>query len=160
MKQNFSISIKSPCQENFESFEPTQKGGFCDSCQKEVIDFTKMSSQEILAVPPCTVNSKGPCNSLPSSSNKASVEAVQFKGVQNPSSGPRIPPKQCRVIVPIQYPSRATFTPRTGSAQSMVVVPLCWMAGHGPWSSVPLISVNSSSLEKRRWDRLNNTDIG
>ncbi|CAM1369864.1 carboxypeptidase-like regulatory domain-containing protein [Tenacibaculum xiamenense] len=49
MKQNFSISIKSPCQENFESFEPTQKGGFCDSCQKEVIDFTKMSSQEILS---------------------------------------------------------------------------------------------------------------
>ncbi len=48
MKDQFSLDIKSPCGENFENFTPTSKGGFCNSCQKEVIDFTKMNSKEII----------------------------------------------------------------------------------------------------------------
>ncbi len=48
MKEKFSISIKSPCQEDFDKFSPTKNGGFCNACSKEVIDFTNMSSQEIL----------------------------------------------------------------------------------------------------------------
>jgi len=47
MKNQFSLEIKTPCTENFNEFKPTQKGGFCASCKKEVIDFTKMNSQEI-----------------------------------------------------------------------------------------------------------------
>ncbi len=49
MKNPFNLSIKSPCQENFQKFTPTAKGGFCGSCEKEVIDFTKMTSDEIIA---------------------------------------------------------------------------------------------------------------
>ncbi|MGG8497640.1 carboxypeptidase-like regulatory domain-containing protein [Tenacibaculum sp. TC6] len=47
MKNNFTLSIKDPCSENYQNFAPTKKGGFCGSCKKEVIDFTKMSSEEI-----------------------------------------------------------------------------------------------------------------
>jgi hypothetical protein len=49
MKNQFSLEIKTPCSENFDKFKPTPNGGFCDSCNTEVIDFTKMNPQEITA---------------------------------------------------------------------------------------------------------------
>lgn len=48
MKNQFTLEINKPCSEKFSNFTPTKAGGFCGSCQKEVIDFTGMSSQEIL----------------------------------------------------------------------------------------------------------------
>lgn len=48
MSQNFSLTIKKPCSEKFDEFQATAIGGFCNLCQKEVIDFTKMSDSEIL----------------------------------------------------------------------------------------------------------------
>lgn len=45
----FDISIKKPCGENWSSFEKTREGGFCQRCQKNVIDFTKQSDREITA---------------------------------------------------------------------------------------------------------------
>lgn len=48
MKNSFSISVKKPCSEKFEDFSPTAKGGFCSSCQKEVIDFTTMPETELV----------------------------------------------------------------------------------------------------------------
>ena len=47
--QPLHLSIKKPCSENFGAFRPTDTGGFCSSCQKDVIDFTKMSEAEVLA---------------------------------------------------------------------------------------------------------------
>ena len=44
---NFKIDIKSPCSENFKKFPKTETGGFCSSCNKNVIDFTKMNHYEI-----------------------------------------------------------------------------------------------------------------
>lgn len=44
-----SISVKKPCSEKFENFIKTAKGGFCDSCQEEVDDFTSMSPTELLS---------------------------------------------------------------------------------------------------------------
>ncbi|WP_298141311.1 carboxypeptidase-like regulatory domain-containing protein [Flavobacterium sp.] len=46
--KKINIQIDKPCSENFNSFNKTEKGGFCNSCQKTVIDFTKMSDQEII----------------------------------------------------------------------------------------------------------------
>lgn len=46
---NLNLSIKKPCSENFSSFSKTNDGGFCQSCKKNVIDFTNMSDQEILS---------------------------------------------------------------------------------------------------------------
>lgn len=48
MQKNFSLTISKPCSEKFSEFEATDVGGFCNSCQKEVIDFTKMSDNQIL----------------------------------------------------------------------------------------------------------------
>ncbi|WP_416865778.1 MAG: carboxypeptidase-like regulatory domain-containing protein [Imperialibacter sp.] len=48
MKQQFSLSVASPCTENWSNFQTTPEGGFCQSCQKTVVDFTKMNDQEIL----------------------------------------------------------------------------------------------------------------
>ena len=48
MKDQIKVSIDKPCSEKFSEFEPTQRGGFCQSCQKEVIDFTAMSDKEIM----------------------------------------------------------------------------------------------------------------
>lgn len=49
MKSNFSLSIPKPCSEDWNSFTPTSTGGFCGSCQKNVIDFTKATDDEIIA---------------------------------------------------------------------------------------------------------------
>lgn len=49
MKNQLSLDIKTPCSENFNEFKPTAKGGFCASCDKDVIDFTTMNSEEIIS---------------------------------------------------------------------------------------------------------------
>ncbi|NJB36614.1 carboxypeptidase-like regulatory domain-containing protein [Croceivirga sp. JEA036] len=41
------LSIPNPCSENWNQMTPTQQGAFCQSCAKEVIDFTKTSTQEL-----------------------------------------------------------------------------------------------------------------
>lgn len=48
MKKSLHISVKQPCSENFANFKRTERGGFCNSCQKEVVDFTKLSDLEIV----------------------------------------------------------------------------------------------------------------
>lgn len=48
MKQHLSISISKPCSEKFSTFEKTGHGGFCNSCEKEVIDFRKMTNNQVL----------------------------------------------------------------------------------------------------------------
>jgi hypothetical protein len=47
MTTNFSLTVPKPCQEDWHEFKPTEKGGFCNACQKEVIDFTSWSDEEI-----------------------------------------------------------------------------------------------------------------
>ncbi len=44
------ISIPTPCSENWNQMLPDEKGKFCLSCQKCVMDFTKMSDEEILEI--------------------------------------------------------------------------------------------------------------
>ena len=48
MSRQIKLDIRKPCSEKFETFSPTNTGGFCQSCQKEVIDFRSMSDREIL----------------------------------------------------------------------------------------------------------------
>ena len=37
-----NIRIENPCHENWNLMSRNQKGRFCDSCNKTVIDFSKM----------------------------------------------------------------------------------------------------------------------
>ena len=39
--------IDEPCHENWAGMTPTEKGAFCMSCSKQVIDFTNKSNEEI-----------------------------------------------------------------------------------------------------------------
>ena len=41
------ITIPKPCNENWNSMSPNKNGRFCNSCNKTVIDFTKMNNPEI-----------------------------------------------------------------------------------------------------------------
>jgi CarboxypepD_reg-like domain len=49
MDAKFQLNIPSPCHEKWEGFTPTQSGGFCGSCQKNVIDFSNMSESVLMA---------------------------------------------------------------------------------------------------------------
>lgn len=44
---SYQIKIAEPCSEDWNQMTPTQKGAFCASCEKEVIDFTAMSNLEL-----------------------------------------------------------------------------------------------------------------
>lgn len=41
------LSINNPCHENWDAMTPNEKGAFCLSCQKTVVDFSKKTIQEI-----------------------------------------------------------------------------------------------------------------
>lgn len=45
--EKINIQINKPCAQDFNSFAKTANGGFCNSCKKNVVDFTKMCDQEI-----------------------------------------------------------------------------------------------------------------
>ncbi len=47
MGKFYKISIPKPCHEDWNTMTPSEKGRFCDSCAKTVIDFTTMSSLHI-----------------------------------------------------------------------------------------------------------------
>lgn len=42
------ISIPTPCHQQWSDLTPTSGGGFCASCQKQVIDFTGLSEEDIV----------------------------------------------------------------------------------------------------------------
>ncbi|MES1223720.1 MAG: T9SS type A sorting domain-containing protein [Bacteroidota bacterium] len=47
MSKHIQLSISDPCHENWDNMTSVEKGKFCGSCQKQVVDFTNMSDREV-----------------------------------------------------------------------------------------------------------------
>ncbi|WP_397363778.1 energy transducer TonB [Olleya sp. R77988] len=47
MANYYSIKIPEPCHEGWDTMTPKDKGRFCGSCNKTVVDFTKMDNYQI-----------------------------------------------------------------------------------------------------------------
>lgn len=45
--KKYKIVVTNPCQENWEKMLPQEKGRFCNSCAKSVVDYANMSDKEI-----------------------------------------------------------------------------------------------------------------
>jgi CarboxypepD_reg-like domain/Secretion system C-terminal sorting domain len=46
--QSVNISIAEPCHENWDAMLEAEKGKFCLSCRKQVVDFSNMTDNEVL----------------------------------------------------------------------------------------------------------------
>ncbi|MBS1622694.1 MAG: hypothetical protein JST83_01650 [Bacteroidetes bacterium] len=42
------ITIPTPCHEQWSNMNATERGAFCHSCQKVVVDFTRMTDEELI----------------------------------------------------------------------------------------------------------------
>ncbi len=47
MAKQLQLTIPEPCHEGWDKMTPSEKGRFCDSCQKQVIDFSVMSDRQM-----------------------------------------------------------------------------------------------------------------
>jgi hypothetical protein len=47
MAKKLQLQVPTPCHENWETMTQSEKGRFCASCQKQVIDFSNKSDREI-----------------------------------------------------------------------------------------------------------------
>lgn len=47
MSKKLQLTIPKPCHEDWEAMTPEEKGRFCGSCQKQVIDFSVMSDRQL-----------------------------------------------------------------------------------------------------------------
>ncbi|HMG68752.1 MAG TPA: T9SS type A sorting domain-containing protein [Chitinophagaceae bacterium] len=47
MSKKMQLHIPTPCHENWENMALVEKGRFCSSCQKKVVDFSSMSDREV-----------------------------------------------------------------------------------------------------------------
>lgn len=47
MSKKIQLSIPKPCHEDWDVMTPVEKGRFCGSCQKQVVDFSNMSDRQV-----------------------------------------------------------------------------------------------------------------
>lgn len=49
-KRTVKLSVADPCHEDWNAMNPQEQGRFCSVCSKVVVDFSKMSDQEVLSL--------------------------------------------------------------------------------------------------------------
>jgi CarboxypepD_reg-like domain/Secretion system C-terminal sorting domain len=47
MAKQLQLSIPTPCHEDWDNMTPVDKGKFCGSCQKQVVDFSNMNDRQV-----------------------------------------------------------------------------------------------------------------
>jgi hypothetical protein len=47
MSRQIQLNIADPCSENWDNMEQSEKGRYCQACQKQVIDFTGMTETQL-----------------------------------------------------------------------------------------------------------------
>jgi CarboxypepD_reg-like domain/Secretion system C-terminal sorting domain len=48
MSKHIQLHIPEPCHENWNNMTPVEKGRFCGSCQKQVVDFSRMNDEQLV----------------------------------------------------------------------------------------------------------------
>jgi hypothetical protein len=46
----YRLDLHNPCAENWDAMPPTAQGRFCQSCAKNVVDFTDLSDDQTLSI--------------------------------------------------------------------------------------------------------------
>lgn len=49
MSKHLQLHIPEPCHKNWDTMKPVEKGRFCNSCKKQVVDFTTMNDVQLVA---------------------------------------------------------------------------------------------------------------
>src|SRR5688572_9080568 len=47
MSKKIQLSVPTPCHEDWNAMTPVEKGKFCGSCQKQVVDFSNMNDRQV-----------------------------------------------------------------------------------------------------------------
>jgi hypothetical protein len=47
MSKKIQLTVPEPCHENWDAMSPVEKGKFCGSCQKQVVDFSNMNDRQV-----------------------------------------------------------------------------------------------------------------
>ncbi|WP_044001426.1 hypothetical protein [Hymenobacter swuensis] len=81
-KSAYYLAIPQPCHEDWTHMTPTERGRFCQSCRKEVLDFTDMAPADILHVirqaPGGSVCGRIPAHVLDESRRQAETAAAEL----------------------------------------------------------------------------------
>lgn len=74
------ISIPDPCNQNWNQMQPKEKGRYCDTCKLTVVDFTKMTDEEIKAylLSKSYVCGRFDCSQL-ETSHKSTLESLKAR---------------------------------------------------------------------------------
>lgn len=77
MKTRLALRINDPCSQKWSEMTPTEKGRFCDSCQKKVFDVTTLTDNELLQM--AKENPHGFCGQFRKDQLNRAIIETQFK---------------------------------------------------------------------------------
>ena len=138
-----SVSVPKPCHENWDDMTTTQKGRHCFSCQKTVVDFSKMSDGEIIRY---FQQSKGAtCGRfLETQLNRPMVELLVGR-----------PKNKWTWMFPAMLLPFAGFAQQSMSSDSVITIPLEVSVDKASGSETNAISKNKSGSCKPHADKTN-----
>ncbi|MFY7887713.1 MAG: carboxypeptidase-like regulatory domain-containing protein [Spirosomataceae bacterium] len=102
MQTPFQIQVSNPCHEDWTNFTPTPEGGFCASCQKNVVDFTQMSDAQLMAFFRNQTSENATCGRFRESQLERAYQLEEWF----PTDDSPVPSFE----IPVQYATKNIFT--------------------------------------------------